>query len=53
MHRNLASLYTNNERSERGIKETISFNITSKEENTYESIYPRKQNNCIPKTVKC
>ena len=30
MHRNLAFLYTNNKRSEREIKETISFTIATK-----------------------
>ena len=41
--KSLAFLYTNNEKTGREIKETIPFTIATKEKNTLEYIYLKKQ----------
>ena len=46
-------LYTNNERSEREVKETIPFIITSKRIKYLGITYIRKQKTCTPKTAIC
>ena len=48
--KSLAFLYTNNERSEREIKETIPFTITSKR---IKYLGIRRQKTCIQKTIRC
>ena len=45
--KSLAFLYTNNEKAEREIKETILFTIVMKRINSYELIYLRKQKTYI------
>ena len=50
--KSLAFLYTNNEKSEREIKESIPF-TTSTKIIKYLGIYlPKEQKNCIQKTVR-
>ena len=49
--KSLAFLYTNNERSEREIKETIPFTIATKRIK-YLGINLRKQKTCTQKTIK-
>ena len=46
-HKSLAFLYTNNEKSEREIKESILFTIVTKRKKN-----PRKQKTCIWKTIR-
>ena len=50
--KSLAFLYTNNERSEREIKETIPFTITSKRIKYLGINYLRIQKSCSPKTIR-
>ena len=49
--KSVAFLYTNNERSEREIQETIPFTITPKRIK-YLGINLRRQNTCTPKTIR-
>lgn len=49
--KSLLYLYTNNERSEREIRETIPFNNTS-QRIKYLGINLRRQNSCTLKTVR-
>ena len=54
----VAFLYTNNERSEREIKETIPFSITSNHITSKRIIYPginqcKKAKTCTLNTVRC
>ena len=51
--KSVAFLYTNNKRSEREVKETIPFTITSKRIKYIRITYLRRQKNCTPKTIKC
>ena len=48
----LAFLCTNNKRSEREIKQTISFIITSKRKKYLRINLPRRQKTCTQKTIK-
>ena len=50
--KSLAFLYTNNERSEREIKKTISFTITSKRIKYLGITYLRRQKTCTMKTIR-
>ena len=50
--KSLAFLYTNNEKTEREIKETISFTIARKRIKYLGTIYLKKQNTHILKTIK-
>ena len=47
----LAFLYTNNEKSEKEIKESIPFTIATKR-NISESTYLRRQKNCTQKIIR-
>ena len=47
--KSLAFLYTNNEKTEREIKETIPFTIATKRINTWAYIYLKKQKTYIRK----
>ena len=50
--KSLAFLYTNNERTEREIKETIPFSIATKRIKYLGIIYLKKQKTYIYKTIK-
>ena len=50
--KSLAFLYTNNEKTEREIKETIIFTIAMKKIKYFEYICLKKQNIYIQKTIK-
>ena len=50
--KSLAFLYTNNEKSEREMKESIPFTIATKRKKYLGITYLRRQNNCTQKTVK-
>ena len=51
--KSVAFLYTNNERSEREIKETIPFTITSTRIKYLGIYYLRRQKTCTLKTIRC
>ena len=46
-------LYTNNERSDRVIQETIPLTITSKRIKNLGINYLRRPKTCTPKTIRC
>ena len=50
--KSLAFLYTNNEKSEREIKESISFTIATKRIKYLEIKHLRRQKCCIQKTIR-
>ena len=50
--KSVAFLYTNNKRSEREIKETIPFNITSKRIKYLGINLPKEAKTCTPKTIR-
>ena len=50
--KSLLFLYTNNEKSEREIKETISFTIATKRIKYLGKTYLRRQKNCTQKIIK-
>ena len=50
--KSLAFLYTNNEKSEKGIKESIPFTIAPKRIKYQGITYPRKQKNCTQKIIR-
>ena len=53
MQKSLTFLYTNNERSEREIKESISFTIATKRVKYLgKRIYLRSKKNCIQKIIR-
>ena len=52
VQKSLAFLYTNNERSEREIKETITFTIATKIIKYLGKIYLRRQKTCMQKTIR-
>ena len=52
IQKSLAFLYTNNERSEREIKETIQFTITSKRIKYLGINLPKKTKICTLKTIR-
>ena len=51
--KSVAFLYTNNERSEREIQETIPFTIASKRIKYPGINPPRREKTCTPKTIRC
>ena len=52
IQKSAAFLYTNNKRSKREIKETISFTITSKKIKFQEYTYLRRQKTCVLKILR-
>ena len=52
IQKSLAFLYTNNEKSEREIKESISFAIATKRIKYLGKTYLRRQKNCTQKIIK-
>ena len=50
--KSLAFLYTNNEKSEREMKESIPFTIATKRKKYLGITYLRRQNNCTQKTIR-
>ena len=51
--KSIALLYTNNERSEREIKETIPFTIALKRIKYLGINLPKEGKTCTPKTIRC
>ena len=51
--KSVAFLYTNNERSEREIQETIPFTIASKRIKYLGINLPKETKTCNPKTIRC
>ena len=48
----LAFLYTNDEKSEREVKETLPFTIATKRVKYLEINLPRRQKTCMQKTIR-
>ena len=51
-HKSLAFLYTNNEKSEREIKETLPFIIATKRIKYLRINLPKEQKTCMQKTIR-
>ena len=51
--KSLAFLYTNDEKSEREIKETLPFTTTTKRIKYLGKTYLRRQKTCMQKTIRC